>query len=237
MPKKEITLNATKRDTKKEKANSLRKKGLIPAVVYGKKKDSLSLSVKANDLKKVYKEAGQSTIFDLDIDGNKKKVLIHDISYHPVSDEVIHVDFYEVSMTEKITANVPLKFVGNAPAVLDLGGTLIENKTEVEVECLPADLPHEIEVDISPLTDFEKTIHISDIKLPEGVEIKNDPEETVVTVEPPRSEEELAELEEPVEGEMPEAEEGEEAEESKEEDQEGAEESEAEVSEPEEKKE
>ncbi|MEK7447724.1 MAG: 50S ribosomal protein L25, partial [Patescibacteria group bacterium] len=109
----------------------------------------------------------------------------------------------------KITASIPLNFTGDSKAVIDLSGSLITNKSEVEVECLPADLPHEIEVDISVLEDFEAVIHVKDIKVPEGVEIKDDLEETVALVEPPRSEEELAELEEPVEeGEMPEAEQG-----------------------------
>jgi large subunit ribosomal protein L25 len=145
----------------------------------------------------------------LDVDGKNKKVLIQEVEVHNVTGDVLHVDFYEVNMTEKITTTVPLKFTGDSAAVLDLNGTLITNKAEIEIECLPADLPHEIEVDLSVLADFEATIHVSDIKVSDKVEIKDDPEELIASVEPPRTEEELAELEEPVaEAEMPESEHG-----------------------------
>jgi len=208
-----IKITANKRDIKKEKAKKLRREGLIPAVIYGKGKDSLPLKVEALSFNKVYKQAGHSTIIDLSIDGSEKKVLVQDVSVHPVTDNIEHIDFYEVSMKEKITTTVPLKFVGDAPAVADLGGTLLTSKDELEIECLPTDLPHEIEVDLSVLSDFEAVIHVADIKIPQGVEVKDEAEETVASVEPPRSEEELAELEEPIEeAEMPESEHGEEGE-------------------------
>lgn len=220
-----ITLKADIRDAAKEKAGRLRAEGKLPVVIYGKGKDSKSLTVNAHDFEKVFREAGQSALVDLVLPDGDKKVLIQDIAFHPVNGTIEHVDFYEVSMTEKITTTVPLRFVGESTAVVDLSGTLITNKDEVEIECLPVDLPHEIEVDISVLTDFESSIHVSDIKVPNGVEIKDEPEETIVTVEPPRSEEELAELEEPVEeGEMPESEHGEEGEEAEGGKEEGAEE-------------
>lgn len=199
-----IILNATKRN---KKGNAVRAEGKIPAVIYGKGKDNQSLSINMREFEKVFKIAGQSAIIDLDIEGDKKKVLIQGTELHPVTDETRHIDFYEVSMTEKITTNVPLKFIGEAPAVADLGGILITNENELEVECLPLDLPHEIEIDISTLVNFEISIHVSDVKISDKVEIKDDVEGVIISVEPPRTEEELAELEEPVEeGEMPEAE-------------------------------
>lgn len=201
-----IVLKVDKRD---KKGNAARGEGLIPAVVYGKGKENQALSVDSLDFEKAFRKAGTSTIIELDVSGEKKKVLIQDIDYHPVTDKVIHIDFYEISMKEKITTNVPLKFVGESTAVIDKNGTLVTNKDELEIECLPADLPHEIEVNISSLDDFEKAIHVSDISLSEKIEIKDDPEEMIVTVEPPRTEEELAELEEPIsEPEMPESEQG-----------------------------
>ncbi|MDD3480720.1 MAG: 50S ribosomal protein L25 [Patescibacteria group bacterium] len=219
-----ITLKAEIRDARKEKNNRLREEGKLPAVIYGKGKESKPLTISAQEFEKVYREAGQSALLDLILPGGTKKVLIQDVSEHPVRGNAEHIDFYEVSMTEKITTAVPLKFVGESTAVVDQSGTLITNKDEVEVECLPVDLPHEIEVDISVLTDFEKSIHVSDIKVPEGVTIKDEIEETIVTVEPPRSEEELAELEEPLEeAEMPESEHGEEGEEAEGEAKEGEE--------------
>jgi len=205
-----IKIQAAKRDVLGKKVSALRREGLIPVVLYGKGKENMSLSVNKKEFDRAYRMSGGSTIIQVEIEGEKtKNVLIKDIDKSPVSDSILHADFYQVRMSEKITAPIPLSFVGDSKAVIDLTGSLITNKSEVEVECLPADLPHEIEVDISVLEDFEAVIHVKDIKVPEGVEIKDDPEETVALVEPPRSEEELAELEEPVEeGEMPEAEQG-----------------------------
>jgi large subunit ribosomal protein L25 len=205
-----IKLQAKKRDVFGKKVSRLRREGLVPAVLYGKDEDNVSISVDKKEFDRVYRQSGGSTLVLLEINDEKaKNVLIKEISKDPVNDNIIHADFYQVRMSEKITANVPLNFIGDSVAVMDLSGSLITNKSEIEVECLPADLPHEIEVDISVLEDFDSVIHIKDIKVPEGVEIKDDLEETLAFVEPPRSEEELAELEEPVEeGEMPEAEMG-----------------------------
>lgn len=203
-------MEAKKREVLGKAVKQLRKAGEIPAVIYGKAKENQNLSLNRIEFEKLYRDHGTSAIILLDIDGNKKNVLIQEISFNPVNGLADHVDFYEVSMTEKITTMVPLNFIGDSSAVIELGGTLVTNKNEVEVECLPADLPPEIEVDITPLVDFETDIHVSDLKIPAGVEIKDDPEEMVATVEPPRSEEELAELEETPEApEMPESEHGE----------------------------
>jgi large subunit ribosomal protein L25 len=204
-----VKITARVRDTKAEKPGQTRRQNEIPAVVYGKGKDNVSLAVNRGEFEKAYREIGHSAIADLEIDGKVKKVLVQEVEAHMVNDNILHIDFYEVNMTEKITTTVPLKFIGDSAAVLDLNGTLITNKSEVEIECLPADLPHEIEVDLSVLADFEATIHVSDIKVSDKVEIKDEPEELIASVEPPRTEEELAELEEPVaEAEMPESEHG-----------------------------
>lgn len=209
-----IILQSQKRD---KSGRATRSEGFVPAVIYGKGKENASLAVSQSDFERVFRVAGTSTIIDIDVDGNKKKALIQDISWHPVTSKVMHVDFYEVSMKEKITTSVPLKFVGESTAVIDKNGSLMTNKDQIEIECLPADLPHEIEIDISSLDDFDKSIYVSDIVLSDKIEIKDDPEEMIVTVEPPRSEEEMAELDEPVtEAEMPESEHGEEKEETEE---------------------
>jgi len=206
-----IKLQAKKRDIVGKGLAAIRNEGAVPAVLYGKEKENINLSVNKKEFDHIYKLSGESSLILLEIDGDKSKnVLVKDVSKDPVHGSVLHVDFYQVKMSEKITTNVPLVFTGDSKAVIDLSGSLITNKDEVEVECLPGDLPHEIEVDITVLEDFDSVIHIKDIKVPEGVEIKDDPEETLALVEPPRSEEEMAELEEPVvEGEMPEAEQGE----------------------------
>lgn len=205
-----INLKVSLREEGGLTARALRREGNIPAVLYGKGKETKSLSVPLHDFEMMYREAGTSSIVLLAIEGNgEKNVLVQDVSYNAMTSKPDHADFYEVSMTEKITTMIPLAFIGDSPAVIDMDGTLVTNKDEVEIECLPADLPHNIEVDISSLIDFEKAIHVSDLDIPQGVEIKDEAEEMVVTVEPPRSEEEMAELEEaPEEIEMPESETG-----------------------------
>jgi len=181
--------------------------GIIPAVIYCKGNGNQNIEVGVQEFGHMYREIGTSSIITLDIERDgEKNVLVQALDFDPVTDEVRHIDFYEVSMKEKLTTTVPLHFVGDSKAVIDLGGSLITNKTEIEIECLPADLPSEIEVDISILEDFGKTIHGANIKLPPGVESKLDPEELVATIEAPRTEEEMAELEEPVSGEMQEKE-------------------------------
>lgn len=205
-----IKLKGEKREVLGKKVAGLRREGMLPAVLYGKGKPSESLQVERKEFDRVFRETGSNTVVLLDLGtAAPKNVLIHEVAVDPVKGETLHADFYEVRMDEKITTTVPLKFIGDSRAVLDLGGSLLTNKSEIEVECLPGDLPHELEVDIAVLEDFDSLIHVSDIIVPKGVEIKDDLEETVALIEPPRSEEEMAELDEAVgEVEMPEAEKG-----------------------------
>ncbi|MBI3261211.1 50S ribosomal protein L25 [Candidatus Berkelbacteria bacterium] len=191
---------AAKPRPEKTKAKPLLKEGRVPGIVYGHGFTNEAVLIAKKDLVKAHEQAGQSSLIELSV-GEKEafKVLIHDLQYDPVSDEPIHVDFYRVKMTEKIKTEIPLKFVGEAPAVEDLQGTLIQNKDELRVEALPQDLVHEIEVDISRLKTFEDKIHVKDLTIPNGIEVQEEPEEVVALVQPPRSEEELAALEEKVE--------------------------------------
>jgi len=203
----ELVIKADKRDIVGKKNAILRSEGKIPAVIYGHGFKSLNLAVNQRDFVKVFTQAGQSKIIGLSIGQDKPvQVLIHDVQYHPISSLPLHIDFYQVKMDEKIKAKVPLRFVGEAKAVFEKGGSFITNIEEVEVETLPADLPSEIEVDISKLDDFDKAIHISDLKLPPRVELLEEESELVAKVEPPRSDEELAELEEEITEEIPTAE-------------------------------
>lgn len=192
-------LNAKVREVLGRKVKSLRKKGIIPAVIYGLKAKSIPLEIDYSKFEKTFKEAGESTVIKLKIGNEAKNVLIYDVARDPVSDKFIHIDFYEVRMDKPITTEVPLVFEGEAPAVKNLEGVLVKNITEIEVEALPANLPHEIKVDISALKTFDDLIHIKDLKIPDGVKISVNPEEIVALVSPPRSEEELKALEEEVE--------------------------------------
>jgi large subunit ribosomal protein L25 len=195
-----VKLAAKNRAEKGKKTNKGRKEGLIPAVIYGRKIASESLWVNALDLRRLLKKSGESTIINLEIDGkNDRNVIIHEIQRNPLTHKIIHVDFYQVRMDEKIETNVELIFVGEAPAVKDLGGVLVKNISEVEVKCLPADLPAHIDVDIASLKTFEERILVKDLKVGKGVEIMQEEETVVVLVTPPRSEEELKDLEGKVE--------------------------------------
>jgi len=189
-----------KATTRTGKAKNLHKTGQVPAVVYGKNFDNVSIALEKIAFNHVFRDAGTSNLIELAIGDIKPfKTLVHDLQKDPMTEEIVHVDFFKVNMKEKIHAEVPLSFVGESTAVIDLDGSLITPVDTIEVECLPADLPSEIEVDISILDDFEKNIKISDLNIPDGVEVTSEPEEIVVFVQEPRSEEELAELDEAVE--------------------------------------
>lgn len=200
-----IVIKADIRDKFGKKLASSRKEGLVPAVVYGNQKENKAVFVDGHDFNKAFNLAGYSTIVELKVDGDSaENVLIHDVDIDPISSEIRHIDFYRINMNKAIRTEVPLHFVGEAPAVFQQEGSLFKNIEEVEVETLPASLPSHIEVDISSLDDFTKTIHVSDLKVAEGVEILTDLEQLICKVEPPRSEEEIAALEEEVGDAIPE---------------------------------
>lgn len=179
-------------------AKDLRNQGKIPAVIYGKDFDNQKLALDETGFNRLYKEAGSSNLVNLKIGDGSDKVLIHDIQLHPVTGKILHVDFFKINMKEKIKTEVPLEIVGETPLVIEQEGSLITNKDAVEVECLPSDLVDHIKVDVSRLTDFEQNIKVSDLQVPQGIEILDDPEEVIVLVQPPRSDEELEALEEEV---------------------------------------
>ena len=191
-----LELKAQVRNTVGKKLKTLREKGIIPAVVYGHGHKPISLEVNYEEFRNLFEKAGESTLIKLMVGEHTKNVLIHDIARDPMSDKFIHVDFYQVRMDKTLTAEVQLVFVGEASAVKNLDGILVKNITEVEVEALPKDLPHEIKVDISFLDSFDKRIRIKDLQLPIGVKVLAEPGEVVVSVKPPRTEEELKALEE-----------------------------------------
>jgi len=209
-----IILQAHTRTIVGKKVKALRAAGKLPAVLYGHDLKPQSLELDEHDFGKIFDDAGQNTILDLKIEGGKDyNVLVHQIDRDSVHDIIQHVDFYRVKMDEEIRTNVPLHFIGESTAVFQDGGSLLTNLEELEIETLPAHLPANIEVDISVLDDFEKTITVADVAAPDQVKILNDPEELIAKVEPPRSDEELAELDSEIIEEIPtEAQEGETAE-------------------------
>lgn len=181
---------------RKENPQKIRKTGKIPAILYGHKIENVALEVGYKEFEKIYKEAGESTIIHLKLDSQVRNVLIHDVQRDPITSKFIHVDFYQIKMDEKITVPVPLVFVGESSAVKDGGGVLVRNIHEVEVEAFPQDLPREIEVDISSIKTFEDRIYIKNLSVSGKLEILAEPDEIIASVVPPRTEEELAALEE-----------------------------------------
>jgi large subunit ribosomal protein L25 len=192
-----FNIKAQTREITGKKVKALRRAGLVPASIYSHGEQATIISMNAAEFEKVNENAGTSTLVNLKIDDkNAIKVIIKDAQLNPVNGKVIHADFYKVKMDEKIKTEIPLEFVGESDAVAQLDGTLITNKDNIEVECLPNDLVSEIKIDISLLKTFEDQITVADLKLPAGMEVLDDPEEVVCFVEEPRSEEEMAELEE-----------------------------------------
>lgn len=195
----DLVLDAKPRAITGKQNVKLRRQGVLPAVLYGKGRETKSLQIATKEFEKVFKQAGENTLVDLRIDGDGKKVkvLIHDVARHFMNGNPIHVDFYEVDLTKKIHAKIPVHFMGASLAVKELGGILIKNLNEVEVEALPTDLPQYIEVNIESLKTFDDLARLGDLKVSEKVKILGHPEDVVVSVQAPRSEEELAELEKP----------------------------------------
>ncbi len=192
-----LSLSAKIRKDLGKKVKALRKKGILPGVLYGPKIKSLSLELDLKKFEMIYKEAGESSLVALETDGKKFLVLIHDVERDPIEDKPIHVDFYQPDLEKEVEARVPIIFEGEAPAIKDLGGTLVKNISEAEVKALPQKLPKEIKVDVGGLKTFEDHILIKDLVLSGGVKILKEPDEVVAYVAEPAKVEE--ELEKPIE--------------------------------------
>lgn len=197
-----ITIQAEARDKAGRQVRALRRTGKLPAVVYGHGVTPTNVQVDPREFEKAYRAAGESSLVDLVLSGAPRKVLIQDVQYDPVKDRPIHVDFREVSLTEKVRTHVKLVFTGEAPAVKALGGILVKNLNELEIEALPNDLVHEIVVPITGLAAFGNSIRVKELAIPAGIHVLNDVEIVAVTVTAPRSEEELKALEGTVEADV-----------------------------------
>ncbi len=173
----------------------LRAEGGVPAVAYGPAlAQPKNLAVDRASFVRVFKAAGESSVIELQVEGDKPlHVLIQDIQVDPIRGEVTHIDFRAIDMNKPVEANVKLVFAGQSTA-LKAGGTLVQALTALKVRCLPANLPHELTVDMTKLATFEDKVLVQDIVLPAGVEVLEDAEATIALVEAPRTEEELAAL-------------------------------------------
>lgn len=184
-----FTLKAEKRplDTKLE---ILRKTGQMPAVFYGKKEPSTPIAISQKDFLKVWKAAGESSVVTLETSEGNHESLINDIDIDPVSGAPRHADFYVFEKGHKVKVELPIEFTGVSPAIKDLGGSLVKVMHVLRIEAMPKDLPHNIFIDISPLTDFHSQILAKDIKIPVGVTLLEQAEEVVALVAAPREEKE-----------------------------------------------
>jgi large subunit ribosomal protein L25 len=195
-----FTLTVEPRLTIGKAVTALRREGKIPLVLYGHNVESRNLQVDRIAFERVYRGAKGTHLVELTVEGTSVMTLIHETQRHPLSGEFVHADFLQVNMNEVITAEVPIEFVGEAKAVKELGGTLLKNIDAVSVECLPAALPEKIVVDITVLHGFDDTVTVGELVVPAGVKIVDiEPTEVVALVNAPRSDEELAALENAVE--------------------------------------
>ena len=188
MKKETITLTVGTR-LMTENPKILRKAGDVPGVIYGGKMQNLPIKCKLKEFHTVYVRAGENTLVDITVDGKKIPCLIHAVSFEPVSGTEEHVDFYAVDMTKKVTTHVPVIVIGISPAVKSQGGVLVTVHDEVEVTCLPQDIPTEFTVDIGVLQNFRDSITVADLPVSEAVTIKSAPETVLITVQEPRKEE------------------------------------------------
>ena len=184
-----IELTATPRTERGKKLKALRAEGVLPAVVYSGKVESLAISVPEKDFTKILRNTGETALITLKGLDTEHEVLIHDITFETVKGHPTHVDFYAVERGKEIEITVPIEFVGESPA--EKGGAQIVKTThEIDIKTTPGNIPAHIEVDLSVLVDTNSQIHISDIKAPEGVTILNDPNEAIVVVQEHEEEEE-----------------------------------------------
>ncbi len=179
---KKSSLNAQKRTLIGRKVKQLRKRGQLPASVYGKKVASISITVGIEDFERVFSEAGETGLVELQINNQTHPVLIKNIQLHPVNGKPLHIDFYQVDLKEKVKARVPLKIISAAPAVEQKIGVLLQLLDELEVEALPTNLPEHIEVDISRLEKIDDVIKVGDLVLPSDVLVLSDKDQELVKI-------------------------------------------------------
>ena len=194
-----IILKAESRELMGRATNDLRAENIVPAVLYGAGEEAQNLKVSRSEFDRVYRQAGESTVVQLEINGVQVPVLIHDVQFDPKIDFTAHVDFLRIDMNKPVEAAIELVFIGESHAVHGLGGTLVTSVEEIEVRALPASLVRQIEVDITKLATFDDAIHVSDLNIPEGIEVLTESDVVLATVQPPRDESELEALDAPVE--------------------------------------
>jgi large subunit ribosomal protein L25 len=187
MLKSEVVVAAVKRD-ESIRTKDLRASGFIPAVIYGQGKEAMSIQIEYQPFRKAFRETGTSTLLDIDIDGKKIPTLVHDIQYHPVSGEYLHLDLYQVQEGVPVTTHVEVIVEGLAPAVKNKAAVLVTPVKMLEIRCLPRNLFHDVRIDVSGLKEYHDTIKVSDLPLAqdENIEILTDMDTALATANPPK---------------------------------------------------
>ena len=202
-----IELLATDRDVLGGKVRFLRRQGITPTHLFGHNVESVALQCDTVQLKRVLAQTGQARLISLKLDKARepRNVVVREIQRKPGTGELLHVDFYQVSMAEKIRVEVPIVLVGEAPALKLKENFLIRELNSLSVECLPDEIPNSVELDLASLTEAEQAIHVRDITLDEGITVLNNPEQLVVKIGTRRVEEVVEEkVEVPAEAQLPE---------------------------------
>jgi len=184
-----LSLKSEARDSKMKPA-FLRKQGLIPAVFYGPKAKTTPITILQKEFRKIWREAGESSIVILETPAGKVSTLIHDVQFDPVKSDPIHADFYVIEEGKEVEVHIPIEFTGVAPAVKELGAMLIKVLHEVNIKAMPKDLPHNLTVDVSSLVALESQILVKDINIPKGVTLITHADDVVVSVAAARKAEE-----------------------------------------------
>lgn len=196
----DVTLQAKTREPGKKSAALLRADGMTPGVMYGQGEDAQSIAIPAKKVEEAFMTAGANRLISLTIDdATAVNTLFVDVQHDPLSGDVQHFDLYKVKMDEEIDAEIPIHLENDAPATYEQDGILVQNLETVEVRSLPDKLPENFTVDLEGLTEINDALHISDLNVPDGVTILAEEDELVVKIDPPRSDEELEELEEEIE--------------------------------------
>ncbi len=178
-------LKAKKRTLRGRKVKQLRRQGILPANIYGRGITSQAIELPQQEFLRIFKESGETEVIELMLEGEKeaRPVLVRHLQLHPVTEEILHVDFLQVNLKEEITAAVPLVFVGQSPAVKEGRGILLELMDELEVRALPTQIPSEIKVDISQLQEVNDFLTVADLPLPDGVTAEKEAEELICKIE------------------------------------------------------
>ena len=187
-------LQAEHRDVVGKQVKALRRQGRLPAVLYGRNIQPIPVTMDFREANRILPGITSSRLLVVNVDGEEHTALVREKQFHPVQGKLIHVDFMVVSLTEKLRANVSIHLEGESPAVRDINGILVPVIEEIEVECLPQDLPERIMVDVSSLTEIGSAIHVRDLKLSDRVRVLTDPDEMVAVVTAPEAEEVVEEV-------------------------------------------